>query len=155
MLRITRIVITMIFTRVTAGSSILRGQLRKIERRNVVILRAHCYRCQRRCRIGVEELYGFPARQVRANFWATISNFIRNDVILQPEGRMSYVIWRGLPTPCPPLSHTPFSLANSLPYLSTPRDNLPASVQFHNWAGAGSQCSHQHYQFELPGQGEG
>lgn len=48
MLNISRIVITMILTRVTDGSSILRCQL---VGRNTVILRAHCSKCQRSCRI--------------------------------------------------------------------------------------------------------
>lgn len=57
MLSISRIVITMILTRVTDGSSILRGQF--IGKRNTVILKAYGSKCQRRCRIDVREAIRF------------------------------------------------------------------------------------------------
>lgn len=68
MLSISRIVITMILTRVTDGSSKLRGQL--IGKRNTDILKAHGSKCQRRCRIELMSgrVYGFASLQVHGIF---------------------------------------------------------------------------------------
>src|SRR6185312_2578330 len=81
MLKITRIVITMIFTSVTGGSSIIRGQLRETLVTMLRHSKSRCSECQRRARLlyrrAIRFLRGASSGNFRSLFWNSGSAGIR------------------------------------------------------------------------------